>query len=258
MTIIYAYLAIIFTMCGFWLYYKRTNNPGIVDVAWSLCHWVGGSIYLLSGNMASRKIILWLLLSIWAVRLAGYLYWTRIRIGEVDKRYTKLSEGWKMAPSFGFFLNFQFQGFLVMFIIISIYLSSHVSSSQLSAFDWIGVTLIVAGIVGETISDQQLRKFVKKNKGQVCNVGLWHYSRHPNYFFEWLVWVGFAVSALSASYGWLAIISPLTLYLIMTKLTGPITEKGSVASKGQAYEQYQQTTSMFFPLPLNGQKNGQS
>jgi steroid 5-alpha reductase family enzyme len=242
-------LSLVLLMTAVWIIYRILANPSIVDVAWSIGHWLAGTLYLFAHGLHGRSMIVWLMLTIWALRLAGYLFWTRIRLGLVDKRYTQLSAQWRLAPAIGFFLNFQLQGLLILLTTSSLYFNSQVENQLLGWGDGAGMIAISIGVMFSTLADLQLARFVKTRTGQVCNVGLWRYSRHPNYFFEWLVWVGFALMAISATYGWLAIISPLTLYLIMTRITGPMTENGSVAAKGEAYRSYQKTTSMFFPRP---------
>ncbi len=104
-------------------------------------------------------------------------------------------------------------------------------------------------ILGESISDFQLNRFKnsEKNKGKVCNTGFWKYSRHPNYFFEWIIWVSFFVFCLSSDFGLLSIVSPLLMFIFLTIFTGvKITEKHILAIKGKEYEEYIQSTNAFF------------
>ncbi len=184
----------------------------------------------------------------WGLRLAGYLWFSRVGRGHQDKRYTQLSEQWKIAKPLGFFLNFQLQGLLAWPIALSFYFIS-----QRTVFFWwdiLGFTLLIAGLLGESLADYQLQQYKRQPLGAVCKTGLWRYSRHPNYFFDWLSWLGFSCIACSSHLGFLAFISPLTLYLIMAYITGPMTEAGSLASRGEAFKQYQQQTNMFFPGPV--------
>jgi steroid 5-alpha reductase family enzyme len=121
---------------------------------------------------------------------------------------------------------------------------------QLSGLNWLGIALWCVGLIGETIADRQLAAFRANpaNKGKVCQRGLWNHSRHPNYFFEWLVWVGYAVFALSAPWGWLGLLAPALMWHFLVNVTGiPMTEELSVKSKGVAYRDYQRTTSAFVP-----------
>lgn len=234
-------------MCCIWGLYRLFKNPSIVDVSWSLGLMVSGLIYIYSAPSSTRQIVIGALLSLWAVRLAGYLWYTRVRKGHVDKRYLKLSENWKISQSLGFFLNFQLQALMILFISSIFLLVAMSSQTNLTRWDVIAIMISLLGIVGETLADWQLTQFRKQSAGEVCDVGLWYYSRHPNYFFDWLTWVGFTLFALQSQYGYLAILPLLFLYVIFTRITGPLTEKGSIQSRGQKYLSYQATTSMFFP-----------
>jgi steroid 5-alpha reductase family enzyme len=234
-------------MLTVWVLYRILKNPSIVDTAWALGLMISGLIYLCSAPFNFRIGIISSVLIIWGMRLGGYLWYTRIRKGIVDKRYLKLSENWKIAKSVGFLLNFQLQGFLILIISSVFLLAAHDSPSTLSLLDWAGVILALVAIAGETLADYQLYSFQQTNKGEVCQSGLWKYSRHPNYYFEWLIWWAFTLFALHFPLGWIAWVSPLLLYLLMTKVTGPLTERGSIAARGQAYLDYQRRTAMFFP-----------
>jgi steroid 5-alpha reductase family enzyme len=242
-----AMIYIIIQMFCVWLLYRVTKNPSIVDVAWAAGLTVSGLIYLWSEPVNLRLFVISGLLLIWGLRLGGYLWFTRIRKSIIDKRYIKLSENWKIAKSLGFFLNFQLQGLFILIISIVFLFAVTGTGQTLSWVDGLGVWLVVTGIIGETIADQQLYHFKKQQLGNVCDLGLWKYSRHPNYFFEWIVWCGFTIFGLQHNVGCLGIVSPLLLYLIMTKITGPLTEAVSIASRGEAYLAYQRTTPQFFP-----------
>ena len=122
--------------------------------------------------------------------------------------------------------------------------------------DFAGLAILALAIVGETVADQQMRRFKADpaNHGKVNAAGLWGWSRHPNYFFEWLGWLAYPLMAvdLSGAYpqGWLALVGPAFMYLILTRLTGvPPLEDAMVRSKGEAYRAYQARTSAFVPLP---------
>jgi len=113
-----------------------------------------------------------------------------------------------------------------------------------------GVCLWCTALAGETVADAQLSAFkrIAANQGQVCDVGLWRCSRHPNYFFEWLVWVAYFLFALGSPLGWLAAIGPASILYLLLRVTGiPLTEEQSIRSKGDAYRRYQATTSAFAP-----------
>jgi steroid 5-alpha reductase family enzyme len=110
----------------------------------------------------------------------------------------------------------------------------------------VGGSVFVIGLIGQTIADLQLYNFKKKNK-IICNVGLWHYSRHPNYFFECTIWLGISVTFLPNIEFLLSFIAPATIFIIVYFITGPLTEKSSLKKHGETFANYQKTTSYFFP-----------
>ena len=126
-------------------------------------------------------------------------------------------------------------------------------TAQSTVFNFINVTtgliLWCAGYAGSIVADAQLHRFRTNpaNRGKVCQIGVWNYSRHPNYFFEILLWSGFGFLGLTTHLGWLGFISPITLLLTMRFITGPISERQSLKSKPETYRHYQQTTSMIVP-----------
>jgi steroid 5-alpha reductase family enzyme len=121
------------------------------------------------------------------------------------------------------------------------------SKAPWSGVDILAIVCCVTGIYGELKSDQQLTQFKHQHPGQVCDTGVWRYSRHSNLFFEWLIWCEFGLFGVSAHFGWLALAAPVITYLFMTVRTIPITENGSVAAKGELYQAYQKSTPIFFP-----------
>ncbi len=239
------WLYIIIFMVFVWGIYLVNKNPGIIDVFWSFIIMLTGLHYLFGMPYTTISIVFVVLLVLWAVRLAGYLFVTRIVPHHVDQRYVDLSDDWKGSKILGFLANFQLQG--VLGIIIATPFLFIYQTQCFGVLQWVAALIIVLALIGEIVADYQLQRFRQHHKGKVCDVGLWCYSRHPNYFFEWLIWVGFALAGLTSAWGWIGFVSPLLLLFIMLKLTGPITEKGSIKSRGDAYREYQSKTSMFVP-----------
>jgi len=235
-----------------WLIYLKTKNPGIVDVAWGIGIALQGIFYVAyqihqGFSITSLQLITLTLLLIWSMRLSGYLWLTRILKGKRDERYLNLAANWK-HPRWHYFLNYQFQGFLQIVLSLA-FVFIFLDQARATWISGLAFVLFTVGLTGETIADFQLHTFKKnpENKGQVCAAGLWQYSRHPNYFFEVLIWLSFAIASSQSKYGLIAFVSPLVLYLIMTKITGPLTEEQSLQSRGQLFKDYMKKTPMFFP-----------
>ena len=243
--LLYSLFASFCLMLLVFILYGLTRNPSIVDGFWPITVTVNAFImgyHNLTGSVYVYGIYGCLLL--WMIRLGGYLWMTRIFPNHVDKRYVALSQKWKIKKSIGFLFNYLVQGLLAWILAIPFFLMK--VKPMLSIFFYVSLGFVLMGIVFEAISDYQLRKFKKYYPGKVCDVGFWFYSRHPNYFFEWLVWLGFSFVAISMnSIGWISLISPMMLLWIFLFVTGPLTEKSSLLSRGLAFEDYQKTTSFF-------------
>lgn len=247
MIILTVTLYLMLQMTGVWIIYYFYKNPSVVDVWWPIGLVISGLIYLGSSALTHRHLIIGFLLVLWGIRLAAFLGLNRLGKGHVDKRYTQLTNNWNMNHSFGFFINFQFQALLIWSIAFIFYWIAKDAEALLSGLDYWAVLFLIVGIGGESLADYQLKVFKSYSKTEVCNVGLWRYSRHPNYFFDWMSWCGFSLFALHAPNGSYSIISLIILLIIFIGLTGPLTEKSSIQSKGQKYLHYQKQTSMFFP-----------
>jgi steroid 5-alpha reductase family enzyme len=238
---------------------RHINNYSIVDPVWATGFTLIVFLYTtLAPGDPVRRAVVFGLVALWSLRLGTHLYgrW-RKHLPAEDVRYAQLREEWGPAMGRKMFGFFQLQGLLQVLLSLPFLLSSLNRTRGngpfgLGPLEWIGIVLWLAGLVGETIADRQLAAFRKKpsNRGKVCRVGLWNLSRHPNYFFEWLVWVGFAVFALQSPWGFVGILSPVAMWHFLVNVTGiPMTEALSVKSKGDAYREYQRTTNAFIPWP---------
>jgi len=243
-------LVVMMTML--WAIAMRIRNAALVDAGWGFGYAVVAivSLIVLDG-VPQRQLLITIMVSLWGIRLGWHLLADRILGGKPEEgRYADMRKRWQTALPLKFFLFYQAQAFLIVFLSIPVYLISLNPSPELSWVEWVGFVMWLAGIVGETVADRQLKKFKDNpdNRGRTCQAGLWRYSRHPNYFFEWIIWVGYFVMALSAPYGWLAAISPAAILFFLLRVTGiPLTEIQAVKSRGNEYRVYQQTTSPFIP-----------
>lgn len=229
------------------------KNPGIVDLFWALGILFLGGFYAVLGNEGGLAFlpIQWVAagcVAAWALRLSGYLFWTRIRAGERDKRYLSLQSSWSRV-GLGFFLNFQFQAILQVGVSTALFFLFFSRVTDVSPWAWGGILLFWVAFWGEFLADLQLLWFkaTPENKGMVCNVGLWRLSRHPNYFFEWLIWVAFAWLSIAVSGQYWGVFSPVLMWVVFQFITGPLTEKESLKSRGELFRQYQRSTPFLFP-----------
>jgi len=232
-----------------WLVQMRTRDAGVVDVGWAACLGAAAAVAGLTGEGdAARRAVIGIMGAAWGFRLAGHLLLDRVLRGPEDGRYQMMREkfGGRVNPVFLAF--FEAQAVLVVVLSAPFVIAAGDARGFGSVTDFLGPAIWLIGLIGEIIADRQLARFKRDetNRGKVCDVGLWRYSRHPNYFFEWLMWIGYATVA--APGGWLAWTAPALMLLFILKLTGiPPTEARALRSRGEAYRQYQRTTSAFFP-----------
>lgn len=237
-----------------WLLSLKLNNFSFVDIAWSYGLAIIAPLYALAGDgYAPRKGIAVTIAMIWSLRLGTYLL-VRIKRHHPheDVRYTVLREKWKDSLARNFFWFFQAQALLILLLSAPILVACFNPSPHLNTIEIIGALVWLTGIVGEALSDAQMNAFKRDpaNKGKVCQVGLWRWSRHPNYFFEFIVWLGFWLFACGSPWGGVTAYAPAMILYFLLRVTGiPLTEECAVKSKGDAYREYQRTTSAFVPLP---------
>ncbi len=231
---------------------RRLDNYGFVDVAWSYAFLLLAGFYAVGGTgWGPRRLLVATLAGSWSLRLGTHLLKRVAGHHPVeDGRYVQLRRDW--AGNFGpkMFGFFQMQAASVVLLGVPFLLPVLNPTAGFHALEIAGAALWVLAIAGEAVADAQLAAFKRApaNRGGVCTVGLWRYSRHPNYFFEWLVWVAYFLIALASPGGWLAVIGPAAILFLLLRVTGiPLTEKQALRSKGEPYRRYQATTSAFVP-----------
>ncbi len=241
-------------MTSVWALAYAANNAGVVDVAWAYCFSYVALMGVLLGPVLTRPgILLSVMFLIWSLRLGTYLLRRVSRHHpEEDGRYKDLRARFPRRTWLMFFGFFQVQGLLVVLLSMPLFLVITAGPRQIHPLHFVGLFVWVIALIGEGIADRQLDRFRSNpaNRGRTCQIGLWRYSRHPNYFFEWLVWVSFFLFALPSPLGWLTIYCPLLMLLFLFRITGiPATEAQALKSRGEEYLRYQKTTSVFIPLP---------
>ena len=242
-----------------WVAEHRTGNASWIDFGWTTSVGLVGAGAALApvvpGASPLRSLVVAALIATWGARLASHLFQRALR-GHDDPRYAELRRQWGVDASWRMFWFGQAQAVAGIPLVLAVLLAAHRPGGWPDWQDVAGVAIVVAGLTGAALSDRQLRSFASApgNRGKVCDQGLWRWSRHPNYFFEWLGWVGFAVIAIDVGsgvgFGWLAVLAPALMYWLLAHVSGvPLLEEHMLRSRGEAYKAYQRTTSAFFPYP---------
>jgi steroid 5-alpha reductase family enzyme len=240
-----------------WVVQQRTGNSGWVDTIWTFSVGLtgaGSALWPIGG--AAPNVRQWLvaaLVAIWSLRLGLHIAVRTAGISD-DPRYAAFAKEWGLDAPRKMFWFLQNQGFGSIPLGFAIFAAARFPSDALRLQDYLGVLILLIGIAGEALADAQLKKFRGRpaNKGRVCDIGLWRWSRHPNYFFEWLGWLAYPVIAISPDYfwGWATLLAPVFMCWILVYVTGiPPLEEQMLRSRGERYRDYQSRTSAFFPLP---------
>jgi len=248
-----AILGLVVSCIGMTLTWRKAiklDNFGIVDVVWS-GGFMGLAIFYLalSPGFLTRKLLIATIAFLWSLRLTYYLY-RRVLRHEEDSRYRQLRVEWAPHVNRNFFYFFQAQAFVLWALSLPFFLIMQNYTPVLGCLEITASLLWAVSLFGETLADRQLSHFKAnpQNRGKTCQSGLWNYSRHPNYFFEFMIWVSYFLFALNSPYGWLTILCPAFMLYLLLKVTGvPMAEYQSLKSRGDEYREYQRTTSVFVP-----------
>ena len=245
-------------MTGAWAIQRKTGNSGWIDTVWSLA--VGAAAFVMAlipqagaDGWSARQILVAGLAALWAARLGGYIAFRSAGAAE-DPRYAWLMKEWGENASRRLFIFLQVQAAAGLLLVLSVFVAAHNPAPGLNGKDLFGAALFLAAFCGVALSDEQLRRFRADpaTRGKVCDAGLWGYSRHPNYFFEWLGWVAFPVIAISSGYPWgfAALAAPVLMYVLLVHVSGiPPLESHMHRSRGKVFEDYCARVNAFFPGP---------
>jgi steroid 5-alpha reductase family enzyme len=233
---------------------RRIGNFSIVDIAWSFNFTPIAALFAgLADGVPERRAALFVIVALWSLRLTLHLSRRIAALHPKEEgRYVELRRQWADNVNRRFLGFFLFQGLLNVFLSIPFLLAAQNPARGIGGFELAGFLVFALSVSLESVADAQLDAFKKDpgNSGKVCQAGLWRYSRHPNYFFEWLVWCAYALIATSAPWGWVAWVCPALMLYFLLRVTGiPATEEQAVRSRGDAYREYQSTTSAFVPWP---------
>lgn len=233
---------------------RSIDNYGIVDIAWSYAFAALAGAYALFGaGWPVRRAVVAAMVTAWSLRLGTHLLIRIARKHPVeDGRYAQLRKEWGAGFKVRMAGFFQLQAVSIVLLGIPFLAACSNPAPSLGPLEWAGAALWLVSISGEALADGELARFKRDpaNGGKVCDGGLWRYSRHPNYFFEWMIWVSYFLFGCASPWGAVGIISPACILYLLLRVTGiPMTEEQSVRSKGEAYRRYQERTSPFVPLP---------
>jgi steroid 5-alpha reductase family enzyme len=240
-----------------WAVQQRTGNSGWVDTIWTFAVGLvgaGSALWPVGGAEPNpRQWLVAALVAIWSLRLGLHIAARSAGITD-DPRYAAFASEWGVDSPRRMFIFLQNQGFGSIPLVFAIFLAARFPDPALRLQDALGALILVAGMSGEALADAQLKRFRRDpaNKGRVCDAGLWRWSRHPNYFFEWFGWLAYPVIAISPDYGWgwASLLAPAFMYWILVHVTGiPPLEQQMLRSRGERYRDYQSRTSAFFPRP---------
>jgi len=223
------------------------KNNGVVDIGWGIGFVVVAWLLLILRFPPSfTRLTITLLITVWGVRL--FMHILRRNKGKPeDFRYVAFRKAWgKWLVPRAFLQIYMLQGLFMFLISMPVILTGGILTN--TVLYTVGLWVFVFGIAFEAIGDAQLAAFLRDpaNKGQLMTVGLWHYTRHPNYFGEATIWWGIFLIALSGGVSWWAIISPITITFLLLFVSGvPLLEKSMKNRPG--YAEYAKQTSIFFP-----------
>ncbi len=251
---VWAALSLIMTLA--WLAQQKTGNSGWVDVSWSLGVGVTAVFAaLLPIPPHWRQIAIAMAAACWCLRLGVHIA-RRTRAVADDPRYRDLIKQWGADAPRRMFWFLQSQAVVGALLSVSVSIAAHNPNPMVRFQDLAGLALLLVAFVGEAVADRQLTVFKSDpaNQKAICDIGLWAWSRHPNYFFDWLFWVGVPVVAIDISghnpYGWLSLVAPICMYWVLVYVSGiPPLEAHMLLSRGEAFREYQRRTSAFFPVP---------
>jgi len=244
--------AIAIAMIVLWLASLALGDSSIVDIFWGagfvLVSWV---VFIAADGLEVRRLLLVVLASVWGARLSIYLAWRNLGKGE-DYRYVEMRERW--GPSWwwrSLFQVFLLQGLLMWVVSLPLQAGQVPSGPDLGWMALAGSVVWLAGLLFEGIGDLQLARFKadEQNRGRVMDRGLWRYTRHPNYFGDFLVWWGLWLVAAEATGAWWSAVGPLVMSVLLIRVSGVAMLEKTIAQRRPGYEDYVRRTSAFFPRP---------
>ncbi len=246
--------AMFVVMAAAWALQRATGNAGWVDACWTFGTGLCGAGGALAAGMAWRPVVAAVCIAAWALRLGLHIA-RRTARGPEDARYAAFRHEWGAAFQRRMFRFLMIQAAAALPLIGAVILAARNPAPAPRAADLLAIVVLEVAVVGEAVADRQMERFRRDpaHRGQICDIGLWAMSRHPNYFFEWLGWLAYPLFAIDLGgwpWGWLALAAPAWMYWLLVHVSGiPPLEAAMLRSRPEAYRDYQTRTNAFFPWP---------
>jgi steroid 5-alpha reductase family enzyme len=237
-----------------WRIALTTGQSGRIDAIWAFATGLAAVVAAAASEGAPlRRTLVSAIAAVWSLRLGVYLWRRAIRGGD-DPRYAALKQSWGAAAPRRLFMVLPMDGAGAWALALTAYCAAGAPRPGLDGRDGLGISIFALAFAGEAIADQQMASFksAPANRGRICNQGLWAWSRHPNYFFEWLGWLAYPIIAVEAGYpaGWLALSGPLVIYVLLVHVSGvPPLEAHLSRSRPAEFAAYAENVSAFWPRP---------
>jgi steroid 5-alpha reductase family enzyme len=249
---------LVVVMTGAWAIQHATGSSGWIDTIWSFAVGLGGIVAAIFANGdGGRRIAVFVIIAVWSLRLGLHIA-GRTKGADEDPRYAKLIRDWGTSASPRLWLFLQVQALAAFILVLAVYLAAANPEPFPRVIDFLAITVAAIAIGGEATSDRQLADFRRtpEAKTGVMEIGLWRYSRHPNYFFEWLGWCAWPLLAITLPLGWnwLTLLAPMLMYWLLVHVSGiPPLEQHMLASRGDKFRALQARVNAFFPGPRKGE-----
>jgi steroid 5-alpha reductase family enzyme len=235
-----------------WLASLVLRDASIVDVWWGPGFALLACVDLAVTGLHPRRVLLAALVSLWGLRLGGYLLWRNHGKGE-DPRYAAMRRHHGARfPLVSLATVFALQGVLQTVVSLPVALAmARPGPASFGALDALGAALFALGLFFEAVGDAQLARFRADpaNAGRVMERGLWGWTRHPNYFGDCCVWWGLATIALAAPLGWAGLPGPAVMTVLLLRVSGVALLERTIARRRPGYADYAARVPAFFPRP---------
>jgi steroid 5-alpha reductase family enzyme len=254
-----AAVALSLAMAGAWVVQRAIGNGGWADVVWSFATGAvaaGCALAPVHGGISLRGWLAAGMALAWSAPLGSRLAQRTAAAKREDARYADFRRAWGAGFELRMFIFLQIQAAAAWVLVVAVCVAAHNPAPGLAPRDVLAALVLLLAVVGEAMADIQLQRFksLPANAGKVCDIGLWSWSRHPNYFFEWLAWCAWPLMALDVSGRWpwgaLALLAPIQMFVLLRFVSGvPPNEVAMAKSRGAAFAAYQARVGAFFPAP---------